>query len=506
MLSSKRGRRGRAAGGLRRRLQRHARRRARDQRAALAVPDRPQPLAQPPAPRRRRSAWTRWTSTCPSTASRPPTGSHTPRGVPAAHRRRAGAARDAAHRAAAARDRCALLRADRRGDGDHGAVGQVAARARPRVAGRGRRGPAADVRGGPRRARRGRRGPRAHQRPGPAPPAHVRALRAVPQAAAPDQQGAGRDPARSRRCCCSRRRCSPTCGTTAAGGGRHAPPPARRPPAPAGAAARRRARRLGAGAGALATKAVAGLAAAAIVTAGAVEVKHVRHSRPVTERWPPSLRSRPRARPRPRRRSRSPPRPSRSPPRPRRPDRDEVRRDEGRDGRQAGREEAPKATPTPAAAAAEEPSAPNRDQRDGDTTTLPTTMTGSTETEGATHRPRPARPAAARGVHPRADGDAAGREPHSVADRPSPAPRRRRAPRRRPSPAEPYARAVADGHARPVGAAPMWTRRGALRVAPSWVQNSGWVGRRPGAGGGTGCSVGRRSNRRGAPALPGGTS
>ncbi len=49
-----RGRRGRPAGGLRRRLQRRARRRARDQRAAVAVPHRPQPLAQPPAPRIRR--------------------------------------------------------------------------------------------------------------------------------------------------------------------------------------------------------------------------------------------------------------------------------------------------------------------------------------------------------------------------------------------------------------------------------------------------------------------
>ena len=43
------GRGGRAAGGVRRRVQRDARRRARDQRAAVAVPDRPQPLAQPPA-------------------------------------------------------------------------------------------------------------------------------------------------------------------------------------------------------------------------------------------------------------------------------------------------------------------------------------------------------------------------------------------------------------------------------------------------------------------------
>ena len=42
------------------------------------------------------------------------------------------------------------LRADRRGDGDHRPVGQVAARARPRVARRGGRGAAAHVRGGPR--------------------------------------------------------------------------------------------------------------------------------------------------------------------------------------------------------------------------------------------------------------------------------------------------------------------------------------------------------------------
>ncbi len=48
-----RGRRGRPAGGLRRRLQRGPRRRARDQRAPVAVPHRAQPLAQPPAPRLR---------------------------------------------------------------------------------------------------------------------------------------------------------------------------------------------------------------------------------------------------------------------------------------------------------------------------------------------------------------------------------------------------------------------------------------------------------------------
>src|SRR4051812_46726990 len=43
------GRRGRAAGGVRRRVQRDARRRPADQRASVAVPDRAQPVAQPPA-------------------------------------------------------------------------------------------------------------------------------------------------------------------------------------------------------------------------------------------------------------------------------------------------------------------------------------------------------------------------------------------------------------------------------------------------------------------------
>ena len=42
------------------------------------------------------------------------------------------------------------LRADRRGDGDHGPVGEVAARPRPRVPGRGGRGAPALLRRGPR--------------------------------------------------------------------------------------------------------------------------------------------------------------------------------------------------------------------------------------------------------------------------------------------------------------------------------------------------------------------
>ena len=112
------------------------------------------------------------------------------RGVPPAHGGRAGAARDAAHGPPAARDRRALLRADRRGDGDHGPVGQVAARARPRLARRGGRGAHAHLRRGARRARRGGRGPAPHERPGPPPPARLRPLRRVPQVAARDEQGA----------------------------------------------------------------------------------------------------------------------------------------------------------------------------------------------------------------------------------------------------------------------------------------------------------------------------
>ena len=158
MLVLARGRRGRAAGGLRRRVQRDAGRRARDQRAPVAVPDRAQPLAQPPAPH---AGGRDGLDGHPPVRGRPDDrrqGAQA-RGVPAPDRGRAGSAGDAAHRAAAARDRRALLRADRRGDGDHGPVGEVAARARARVAGRGRRGAAALLRGGAPGARRGRRGP-----------------------------------------------------------------------------------------------------------------------------------------------------------------------------------------------------------------------------------------------------------------------------------------------------------------------------------------------------------
>ena len=277
-----RGRRGRPAGGLRRRLQRGARRRARDQRAPVALPDRAQPLAQPPAPRDRRSASTRWTSTSPSTASRP---------SDKVMRRESfreliadvhAAARDAAHRAAAARDRRALLRADRARDGDDRAVGQVAARARAHLARRGRRGAQAELRRGPPRARRSRRGPRQAE-PARAPP-RAR-LRALPR---PSRSSSRRTTTRSPRCCPSApllhaQEAAPRQARPQRLGRRRArrrraraPPPApARPPAPVRPAVRSLAGGvMTAGAGALATKAVAGLAAAAIVTAGAVAADH----------------------------------------------------------------------------------------------------------------------------------------------------------------------------------------------------------------------------------------
>src|SRR3954452_16175392 len=103
-----RGRGGRAAGGLRRRVQRDAGRRARDQRAAVAVPDRPQPLAQPPAPR---AGGGDGLDGRPPVRGRADDGRQGPqaRRVPPAHRRRAGPAGDAADGAAAARDRRAVL-------------------------------------------------------------------------------------------------------------------------------------------------------------------------------------------------------------------------------------------------------------------------------------------------------------------------------------------------------------------------------------------------------------
>ena len=237
----------------------------------VALPDRAQPLAQPPAQgagdRRRLDGR-------PPLRARPDDrrqGAQA-RGVPAADVGRPGPAGDPAHRAAAARDRRALLRADRRGDGDDGPVGQVAARARAR-----RRSPRRPRRGcspATRCATSSARSPRACAARPPPVRRHLRTLRplpGLPQAAAPDQPRARRrlpgraaaaaqeGAARPRRHGRRRRGGGAAAGGAAAGGA-------------AGAAAGGRSRRRGA----LASKAVAGLAAAAIVTAGAVEVKHVK--------------------------------------------------------------------------------------------------------------------------------------------------------------------------------------------------------------------------------------
>jgi RNA polymerase sigma factor (sigma-70 family) len=151
---------------------------------------------------------------------------------------------------------------------------------------------------------------------------------------------------------------------------------------------------LGAGAGAVATKAVAGLAAAAIVTAGAVEVKHVRHSRAGTHTQvaaaaPAGAALRAAAPAAPVAVS-SAPQPVASTPATDEKTRSGEKKKESKPA--AKDDDAPKATANPPAASEDKP-APNRDQRDGDTTTLPTTTTGSTQTEGGTLAPaQPAPP------------------------------------------------------------------------------------------------------------------
>ena len=113
---------------------------------------------------------------------------HQPRGVPPDRRRRPGAARDPAHRAAPARDRRSLLRPDRRGDGHDGAERQVAARPRARGARRGGRGAAAHLRRGAPRARPGRGGHRQDLAADPPPPEELRPLPHFPGRAAQDHQ------------------------------------------------------------------------------------------------------------------------------------------------------------------------------------------------------------------------------------------------------------------------------------------------------------------------------
>ncbi len=201
------------------------------------------------------------------------------------------AARDAAHGALAARDRRALIRTDRRGDGDDRAVGEVAARARAHLARRGRRGAQAELRRGAARARRGGRGARGK----PSAPArrHVRdcdrcrsfkkqlrennhALAAMlpvgpllifKKLLVAKLGSAARPAARTWPAGAGATVGASTAATAGAAGGAGA--------AGAGGV-------FTVGAGALATKAVAGLAAAAIVSAGAVAandvVRHPAHA------------------------------------------------------------------------------------------------------------------------------------------------------------------------------------------------------------------------------------
>ena len=227
-----RGRGGRAAGGLRRRLQRDRGRRAADQRAAVALPDRAQPLAQPPA---QGAGHRRRLDGRPPLRARPDDrrqGAQA-RGVPAAD----GDVGDLpeTQRTALLLREIDALSYEQIAEAMETTVPSVKSLlVRARVgAGRGGRGAAAHLRGGARGARRGRRGPAPHVAAGAPPPAHLRALPALPQAAAPDEPRAGRGASRSGRCCCSRRRCSRTSA-------RRRRPAAARPRRPPAARAPRR--------------------------------------------------------------------------------------------------------------------------------------------------------------------------------------------------------------------------------------------------------------------------
>ena len=134
-------------------------------------------------------------------------------------------------RAAPARDRRALLRADRRGDGHHGAEREVAARARARVARGGRRGAAAHLRRGAPRARPGGRGPRPHLAPGSPPPARAATAAASSAASCATRTARWPPSTRSARWCWSRSSCGQ------AGRRRAAPRPAAARPPRRGAAA-----------------------------------------------------------------------------------------------------------------------------------------------------------------------------------------------------------------------------------------------------------------------------
>ena len=212
----------------------------------------------------------------------------------------------------------------------------------------------------------------------------------------------------SDRCCCSRRRSSPTPAPPRPAVAARPPRAARAAAGAAGAAGAAAGGALQAGAGALATKAVAGLAAAAIVTAGAVEVKHAEgppgrqgRDRPGREAAPAAL-SRRRSGPPGRR---SPPSRSRVAAGRRRGRR--AARREGEEAQAAAEPAAepsatPTPTPTPAPVAAPAPTAtpepapttapppePHYEQHEGDTIALPDEPTGRMPMPTGSPQPQP---------------------------------------------------------------------------------------------------------------------
>ena len=170
------GRRGRPPGGVREGARGDARRFAPDQRAAVALPDLPQPLPQPPSPPGSRGPGLDGRDGRRGRRDDRRPGPEA-RGLPRPGRRRRRPSRDSAHRPAAARDGRPLIRGHRDDDGHDGAGGQVAARPRPDVARRGDPLAPADLRRGPARARRGRRGAAQGVGPGPPPRQALRDVR-----------------------------------------------------------------------------------------------------------------------------------------------------------------------------------------------------------------------------------------------------------------------------------------------------------------------------------------
>ena len=186
-----RGRRGRAAGGLRQRLPGDARRRARDQPAPLALPDRPQPLPQPPAQTDRRRPGIDGHGARRSRPPRPPRRSTTARSS-ARSSADVNKLPETQRSALLLREMDALSYEEIAAAMDTTrALGQVAAGAGADLARRGQPGAPADLRRGPARARRGRRGPAQGLRPGPPPRPRVRGMRRLPLPGPLQREGAG---------------------------------------------------------------------------------------------------------------------------------------------------------------------------------------------------------------------------------------------------------------------------------------------------------------------------